>query len=1165
MAKRILFASDLHFGHADYGTSPVWAPVHVALENRWNAIPNVDAYVVCGDVSTNGLTTEYNLYNNFDASIRAKFLPAAGDGDRTPGNINNWAAAFNGGKSLAPSTLSASVPWYSVMIGGWKIIALDIAEFSTYGTGSAQYAWLQTTLAAVPTGTPILAFFHQMRYSIDTSHGDTHPNSSADRTLAASVGPIWALLQSYKTDIIVNGHCHINQVYKKLGRDSTTSAGPLVALGIKEFTMTAIRDRTLSLAYGMVDPDYYSASDPTTTNRMILQLDLTSTADGDAETGYAWKMVKVSDGTTPAGAASGSDVSLRNVSTPPDPVEPSPGHYRVGSFPDNPATNGTSIVQVSGSVDSRLHTDTQWVHTGPGGQIFALDYGTIGGVPYEDVLHPLAFKKEVTITGYPIGGPTNCGQWEDMSYDSRTGKNDIYIANCGNIEWETIDKDFWLYRVPEPTDITAPNTVGQQAISGSWVVRWPTASHTETAGVDCGAMVVAPVAVSAFGIKAGMVCFIPKGGGIDGIYRMPDVAENLTQGAGTIHTLVKCDVEWSIYNAITRADWCPDGSEIMVATGGTGPPTAKAYTTEALVFNGTNLAFKRYQDIAMAWAKSRYPALKYDKSYGNESLHFRKDSTVNNQRVIVASDDGELGLHNDVAKTIYTSGGVVPGPRTKSPIWRWKESTAWRDVEKWTDPLNKEDPYSRPDHTNILMNPSFEQSTAGWSKSTGCTITRATDLKKYGTWSGVVTAVSPAGNIYIDSENFKVTEGESICASGWTRWKTGTPKNVRLDIIWENASGTVISTSTGTSTATNNTAFVQLGGASIIGAVAPAGAVYTKLRVTVISPANTDVVYVDGFQLERSTTLPPYNPLGDVIPKDISDILRPKLVEVISVIPGDGGGGGWPAPLSANIYPDATNTGILGASLTTVSGDVHFSTNNEVVSNKNFLGDVFVDADNISFHHCRFWKQIDCLRTAYTGTRIWNCTHGNNNGDTVGAAIKGHNWSMRRCNIFGILDGVRTYNNCNLEDTYIHDLFRFPDSSQSSGWTHNDGLQSAWGDGVLIRHNRIECWLFQAGQGTADNHNRGSSYEQTSGVGMYAGGGEINHTTVEDNVIRGNVGKGINLTGYPNKPYYNRNATVINNKFGPEIPQASWVGIGTVVPSVNDTGSRVWTGGDGNE
>lgn len=519
-------------------------------------------------------------------------------------------------------------------------------------------------------------------------------------------------------------------------------------------------------------------------------------------------------------------------------------HIRVGTVP--PAQGSISALGgTSGSIDSRLHANTFWAHSDRGQSIYALGWGTYPNSVQTATWgpHPVTMKKKIDVNGQDVNS-----QWEDCCYDDRAGKNDIYIANCGN---NANSSSFvgTIFRIPEPTSITGSSTVGSVNVTGTWKFRWP-----NNQGVDCEAMVMRPT-----GVNAGTIFFIPKTGASPyGIYKMPGVIETLAQ-APTVHTLV-LQQSWtgSNINAVTRADWKSDGSELIVASGGPGkpPPFVQFYNNVNLYDSSFNFLGK--QEIALAWGKGKYTGS--TASWANETIHYSSDGTS----IWSLVDSGNTGYENDIRVTI-TDGTPPPPPPPPPPVgavWKQKVGGVFVPRTLYTDPADKP---TGSTFTNLVPNPSFETDVSTWSPLSTNTLTRTTSgTPKYGSAYAYFTAISPSGNATMQTDRVDIIPGAKYCAAAWVKWRTGsTPRNMRCDIQWfDDLDATISPSANGVSTVTNTSTWIQLSDANNTNVTAPPGATRARVRIVMVSPVNNDACNIDGVQLEQATSLPAYNDSG---------------------------------------------------------------------------------------------------------------------------------------------------------------------------------------------------------------------------------------------------------------------------------------------------------------
>lgn len=171
-------------------------------------------------------------------------------------------------------------------------------------------------------------------------------------------------------------------------------------------------------------------------------------------------------------------------------------------------------------------------------------------------------------------------------------------------------------------------------------------------------------------------------------------------------------------------------------------------------------------------------------------------------------------------------------------------------------------------------------------------------------------------------------------------------------------------------------------------------------------------------------------------------------------------------PLPA--YPDASCTGVSpGITLTIVNGDQTYgpSSNGQVISGKDFRGIVKVTGANITIKDSVFHGRAVTFNTGLidtsesTGPVILQ--------DVEVAALSPApqvdgmwlmNTNVYRAYVHGGVDGVKTFGNVVIQDSYIHGMDWFAnDPNQGGTPTHNDGVQSWNGPAnTTLRHNNID-------------------------------------------------------------------------------------------------------------
>jgi hypothetical protein len=196
---------------------------------------------------------------------------------------------------------------------------------------------------------------------------------------------------------------------------------------------------------------------------------------------------------------------------------------------------------------------------------------------------------------------------------------------------------------------------------------------------------------------------------------------------------------------------------------------------------------------------------------------------------------------------------------------------------------------------------------------------------------------------------------------------------------------------------------------------------------------------------------------------------------------------GWRAPGRANIpvgrdalvpgayFPDATNTGLLTpvSALTILTGTQTYSTTSpRIVSNTRFQGIVNVSGSNITFRNCLFEGDSSGQNSVFTryatasNIAFEDCLFRPAFPRDVSNNLLGRGWTARRCEFRGAVDGCDPVPvagaarvDCALYGCWIHDLAGFLTTTQTSGYTHNDGIQWQGGLGLTLIGNRIEGYL----------------------------------------------------------------------------------------------------------
>lgn len=197
-----------------------------ACEDLANAGDGVDAMVVAGDITENGLLCEYDyLVKKLKNANVDSFLMAVGNHDVRMKIYSNTVKTFtrfnNKLNKKVGSELRIDSLHYKYEIKGYTFLVMgtDRTEFEESYFNKAQLEWLDTELAAADAK-PVFVICHQ---SLKDTHGLPNTwNSPIDA--AGSVGKqsaeLYEIMNKHSNVFFITGHLHtgIGQyTYEKLG------------------------------------------------------------------------------------------------------------------------------------------------------------------------------------------------------------------------------------------------------------------------------------------------------------------------------------------------------------------------------------------------------------------------------------------------------------------------------------------------------------------------------------------------------------------------------------------------------------------------------------------------------------------------------------------------------------------------------------------------------------------------------------------------------------------------------------------------------------------------------------------------------------------------------------------------------------------------------------
>jgi hypothetical protein len=158
-------------------------------------------------------------------------------------------------------------------------------------------------------------------------------------------------------------------------------------------------------------------------------------------------------------------------------------------------------------------------------------------------------------------------------------------------------------------------------------------------------------------------------------------------------------------------------------------------------------------------------------------------------------------------------------------------------------------------------------------------------------------------------------------------------------------------------------------------------------------------------------------------------------------------------PTPITYWPGPTTTGVRPGTVLRDSGSLNITTNGQVVSGLNVTGCITVRAANVRIVNTK----ITCDSTLYairtlsgTSNLVIEDVEINSMGKNS-ASVCCTDYTLRRGNLYNMVDGPRLGDNTALIDSYLHSLARIPLS-------HNDITQTTGGNNILVQHNRMEAY-----------------------------------------------------------------------------------------------------------
>jgi hypothetical protein len=208
------------------------------------------------------------------------------------------------------------------------------------------------------------------------------------------------------------------------------------------------------------------------------------------------------------------------------------------------------------------------------------------------------------------------------------------------------------------------------------------------------------------------------------------------------------------------------------------------------------------------------------------------------------------------------------------------------------------------------------------------------------------------------------------------------------------------------------------------------------------------------------------------------------------------------------------------------SGGLTLGSAGQTVSGLDIRGCLTITASNVTVRRSRISCRGDYVVKLADGVRgvVLEDVEIDGQGSADAIAIGVDGFTLRRADVHGVGDGPRMGSATVVEDSWIHGLVE-------GGGSHNDGIQSTGGRGIVIRRNRIE-----------------NPHRQTSCILLGADLGDISDALVEGNYLNGG---NYSIYAGSDPGHSASNIRIVNNRFGPDF---------VFGPVSLGPGSITWTG-----
>ncbi len=210
--------------------------------------------------------------------------------------------------------------------------------------------------------------------------------------------------------------------------------------------------------------------------------------------------------------------------------------------------------------------------------------------------------------------------------------------------------------------------------------------------------------------------------------------------------------------------------------------------------------------------------------------------------------------------------------------------------------------------------------------------------------------------------------------------------------------------------------------------------------------------------------------------------------------------GGWRFGSLGTYKPLAATSGVDPAQpLVRLDGDQIITVANTVIENRDVYGMIQIQAANVTIRNCILRGPVNpptgstivavvrCEHPGVSNALIEDCTLIPQTPDGHIDGVRGHHYTVRRCDISRICDGFGVMNSSNwagdhnvhIEANYVHDHAYLPDSNQSDAHTHNDGAQLFGGSNIWLVGNYFKSMTDPTVPGSLVNPYASTGYQVT--------------------------------------------------------------------------------------